>query len=165
MTVIGDQETTYAAPRAVWVLAWSSLVGQLVALADRGVTDGDSALVSVPLSALVVAWVSAGVIRGRMVRTVLAGVILAVIALASVVGLLVDPSALGLLEAVLASVSLAAYVAHVRNPVVARLQADRRAEPAGLAGLVALAILVGGLGGLTAPVPDDGPGFHVRISV
>jgi hypothetical protein len=60
--------TRHEVPQSAWVLGWACLAGQVASLVERGATDGDSALFSVPLSALVVAWVSHGVLRARMIR-------------------------------------------------------------------------------------------------
>jgi hypothetical protein len=148
------------------VLAWASVVMQLVTLADRGTAGEQSALVSMPLAALLVAYVSAGVIRGRMVRTWFAGIILVLVVIGGVIELVAGPSLLELLGTVAAGVALAAFVSYLRSDCFARLRADRRAAlPAGFIGLVVLAALVGALGGLTAPFDSSGQndGVHLRI--
>ncbi|NHC24685.1 hypothetical protein G6553_16085 [Nocardioides sp. IC4_145] len=155
---------TCTVPPSAWVLAWASVVMQLVTLADRGTAGEQSALVSMPLAALLVAYVSAGVIRARMVRTWLAGIVLVLVVLASVIDLVTGPSLTELLGTGAAVVALGAFVSYLRSDCFARLRADRDASPAGLGGLVALAALVGALGGLTAPVePGQEPGVHLRI--
>ncbi|MDN4173148.1 hypothetical protein QWY28_09360 [Nocardioides sp. SOB77] len=168
MTVdAAPREQTYAVPASAWALAWASVAMQLVTLVDRGVADEEAALVSVPLSALVVAFVSAGVVRARMVRTCLAGIILLLVAVTSVIELVAGPSLLELVGTATAAVALAAFVSYVRSDCFAALRADRDAAPSGLGGLVAIAVLVGALGGLTAPVdrPDQGPGLHLRLDL
>jgi hypothetical protein len=147
------------------VLAWASVVMQLVTLADNGTAGEQSALVSVPLAALLLAYVSAGVIRARMVRTWLAGIVLVLVVLASVIDLFAGPSLLEVAGTAAAAVALGAFVSYLRSACFARLRADRVASPIGFGGLVALAALVGALGGLTAPVDSSGPGdgVHLRI--
>ncbi|MDN4163501.1 hypothetical protein [Nocardioides abyssi] len=167
MTVdAAPREQTFAAPASAWVLAWSSVAVQMATLADRGTAGEESALVSVPIGALLVAWVSAGVVRGRMVRTCLAGVILLLVVVGGVLDLVAGPSALELAGTAAACVALGAFVSYVRSDCYARLRADRRtALPTGFTGLVVLAVVVGALGGLTAPVAtaDQGSGVHLRI--
>ncbi|MTB95722.1 hypothetical protein GGQ22_11555 [Nocardioides sp. zg-579] len=168
MTVdAAPREQTYDVPTSAWVLAWASVVMQLTALAERGAANGEAALISVPLSALVVAWFSAGVIRARMVRTWLAGIVLLLVTIGSVVDLVTGPPLLDLVGTAAAVAAFAAFVSYVRSDCFAALRADRDASPSGLGGLVAVAILVGALGGLIAPLdgPDQGPGVHLRIGL
>ncbi|MBC9731978.1 hypothetical protein [Nocardioides marmotae] len=168
MTVdVAPREQTYDVPASAWVLAWASVVMQATTLADRGVADGEAALISVPLAALLVAWVSAGVIRARMVRTCLAGIVLLLVTIGSVVDLVTGPPLLDLVGTAAAVTAFAAFVSYVRSDCFAALRADRDAAPSGLAGLVAIAILVGALGGLIAPLdgPGQGPGVDLRINL
>lgn len=88
MNGAGAGTTTHEVPGSAWVLGWACLAGQVASLFQRGPTDVLSALISVPLSALVVAWVSSGVLRARTVRTCLAVILLLLMALAFVVGAL-----------------------------------------------------------------------------
>lgn len=157
-------------PGSAWLLGSACLAGQVVTLVDRGLTESDAALISASLSALVVAWVSYGVLRARTVRTWLAGILLALMALLGLVDLLTDASLSDLVGAAASVTALAALVAYTRTDVFAVLREhpNRPAPPlGGLGGLVALAIVVGALGGLTA-VPDarqGQSGFHVRVGL
>lgn len=65
-------------PRSIWVVAWASLAGQaLLVLRNGGRVDDDvSQVVSMVLGALLVGYVSAGVVRARRIRIVLAWVVL-----------------------------------------------------------------------------------------
>lgn len=153
-------------PSSAWVLGWASLAAQLVTLADRGPASGESALLSVPLSALVVWWVSSGVLRARMVRTWMAGIVLLLVAVLGPISLLVEPSPLSILGAITGVVAFAAFVSYVRSDLFAQLRAEPARTPAAFGGLLALAVTVGALGGLTAPpTPDQQPDRQVRIGL
>lgn len=161
------EDQTYAVPPSAWVLGWASVAMQLVTLADRGIASEESALVSVPLAALVIAWVSAGVVRARMVRTCLAGIVLLLVTIAGVIDLVDGASPLELAGTAAAAVALGAFVSYVRSDCFGALRADRRAVPPGFGSLVVLAAVVGVLGGFTAPVddPSRGSGVHLRIGL
>lgn len=158
--------TTHKVPQSAWVLGWASLVGEVATLAERGATDADSALISVPLSALVVAWVSYGVLRARMVRAWLAGIILLLVALFGLLGLVLDASLLALVGAVAAGVAFAALLAYTRSDCFALLREEPQRTVPAFGGVVALAVAVGALGGLAAaPGADQQSGIHVRIGL
>jgi hypothetical protein len=167
VTGTGTQPVIDEVPTSAWVLGWACLASQLVALLDRGTTDADSALLSVPLSALVVGWVSYGVLRARMVRTWFAGVLLGLMALLGVVALLVGPSPWDLVGAVTGVVAFVALVAWTRTDVFARLREDPQRLGQSFGALVALAVTVGALGGLTLAPGDErqGSGVHIRIGL
>ncbi|HYF73417.1 MAG TPA: hypothetical protein VD864_11390 [Nocardioides sp.] len=168
MTGIGaGTPAAYAVPGSAWLLGWACLASQLVSLADRGSATVESALLSVPLSALVVAWVSSGVLRARLVRTWFAGIILLLVALFGLVAVVVDPSPLTLLEVLTRVVAFGAFADYVRSDLFASLREDPSRAGPDLSGLVALAVLVGALGGLTAPAgpADRESDFHVWIGL
>ena len=152
-------------PQSAWVLGWASLISQLATLADRGAANAESALISVPLSALVVWWVSRGVLRARAVRTWLAGILLGLVALLSVVGLFADTSVFDLVTAITATVAFAAFWSYTQIDCFARMREQPDRTVPDLGGILMLAIVVGALGGLTAQVDDQGPGFHVRVGL
>ena len=82
MSVDGGVEqpgATPPLPRSIWVVALASLAGQAVQLARQGgrLDDEISLVLSVVLGGLLVGYVSAGVVRTRTVRLVLAWVVLA----------------------------------------------------------------------------------------
>jgi hypothetical protein len=161
------QPTVDDVPRSAWVLGWACFAGQVAALLARGTTDADSALLSVPLSALVVGWVSYGVLRARLVRTWFAGILLGISALLGGVGLLLEPSPANLVAVATSAVAFAALLAYTRTAAFARLREDPRALGQAFGPLVALAVTVGALGGLTLAPGDDrqGSGFNVRIGL
>ncbi len=166
MNGAGAGTTTHEVPGSAWVLGWACLAGQVASLFQRGPTDVLSALISVPLSALVVAWVSSGVLRARTVRTCLAVILLLLMALFGVLGLVVDISLSAVVVAVAAVVAVVALVAYARSDWYAGLRGETRQAVPALGGLVALAFVVGALGGLTAAPADDGrSGFHIRVGL
>jgi hypothetical protein len=156
---------TREVPASAWVLGWACLAAQVVSLSERGATDLVSALISVPLSALVVAWVSWGVLRARTVRTWLAAILLLVVALLAVLGLVVDVSLSAVVGAVASVVAVVALVAYTRTDWYAGLRGETQRGIPALRGLVVLAVVVGGLGGLTTAPGDEGSGFHVRVGL
>jgi uncharacterized membrane protein len=156
-------------PMAAWVLGLSCLLGQLLLLGEVGAKEADDGMVvSMAIGALVIGWVAFGVLRGRTVRLVIAGLLL-------VLGLLgygidcVD----GGTEAVLgwpgahlgaSAVSVAALVAFVRTDYFARQRRSPRAAGPSLAPLVAIAVLVGLLGG-AVNIPERSTQLWVRVSL
>lgn len=156
-------------PRSIWVVAWASLAGQVALLLRRGgrLDDEVSLILSVVLGALVVGFISAGVVRARTVRLVLAWVVLVLSAIFGVIGLFtVDDltrvafNAVSLATTAMALVGLAAFsrtdwYAWQRTRPPAR-------DGAPIGKLVAIGVLVGVLGGLTGPVDDT---VDVRVSI
>ena len=150
------------------MVAWASLAGQAVLLVRQGgrLDDEVSLVLSVVLGALLVGYVSAGVVRARTVRLVLAWVVLVLSVIGEFVGL-VSVDDLG--QATLAVFSLATTAVALAG--LARFSrtdwyAWQRTKPpvhdgAPIGQLVAIGVLVGVLGGLIGPVDD---GFDVRIS-
>lgn len=172
MSVHGGTEQPHVAPplpTSIWVVAWASLAGQAVFLVQHGVRDDSelSLVVSVVLSALVLGYVSAGVVRARMVRFVLALVALSLILVAELVGLIWVDGLTG--TAVLLSslattvVSLAALVRFSRTDWFSwqRTKPPPR-QGASILPLVAIGVIVGVIGGVIGPVDN---GFEVRIEV
>ena len=156
-------------PRSIWVVAWASLAGQAVLLARQGGRLGDevSLVLSVVLGALLVGYVSAGVVRARTVRLVLAWVVL----MLGVIGGLVDlvsvddlgQSGLAVLSLATTSVALAGLARFRRSDWYAWQRTRPSAhEGAPIGQLVAIGLLVGVLGGLIGPVDD---GLDVRVNV
>ena len=156
-------------PMSIWVVAWASLAGQALVVAAQGMRDDDEIglVVSVVLSGLIVGWVSAGVIRARTVRLVVAWIVLSLaflIELGGIVGLDGPGEAalhvLGLTTSVLALVGLAAF--HRTEWFAWQSTRPPAAAGAHIGPLVTVAVLVGALGGITVPAED---GVNVRISV
>jgi hypothetical protein len=172
MTVDGGVEqpgATPPLPTSIWVVAWASLTGQAVLLAEQGgrLDDEVSLVLSVVLGGLLVGYVSAGVVRARAVRLVLAWVVLVLGVIGGLAGL---ASADDLGRAGLAVLSLATSAAALAGLATFH-RTDwyrwQRTKPSAHDGtpigqLVAIGVLVGVLGGLVGPVED---GLAVRISV
>lgn len=169
MSVVGGTEQRTVAPAlpsSIWVVAWAALAGQALLLVQQGVRIDDpiSLLGSVVLGALLVGWVSAGVVRARTVRLVIAWVMLVVVLVLE----LADLGSAGMSAAELPSLATTA----VTLAALARFHrtewfAWQRTKPSGHAGapigqLVAMGVIVGVLGGLTGPVDD---GLDLRVSI
>lgn len=147
------------------MVAWASLAGQAVLMAQQGVRDANEAslVVSVVLGALLVAYVSSGVVRARTVRLVLAWIVLLLSLVAELVGLR-EAEALDVLSLATTIVTVAGLALFSRTDWFA-WQRDKPStrQGASIGGLVAIAVLVGLLGGLTGPV-DDGIQVNVRAA-
>ena len=172
MSVDGGVEPRVVAPplpSSIWVVAWASLAGQVLLLVQEGVRHDDAVSVggSVVLGVLLVGYVSAGVVRARTVRLVLAWVVLVLILVAGVSVLLSadgpDRAGGAGLSLVTTVVSLAGLASFRRTD----WYAWQRTRPPTHAGapirrLVAIGVLVGALGGI-AVTGDDG--LHMRVRV
>lgn len=155
-------------PISIWVVALASMAGQTVLLVQQGVRDDEVSLVlSVVLGALLVGYVSAGVVRARTVRLTLAWVVMVLSLIAELVALIsiddLGQAPLVVLSVATTVVALAALARFHRTD----WYAWQRTRPSVHDGvpirqLVAIGVLVGVLGGLAVPVDD---GLDVRISV
>ncbi|MFC6287126.1 hypothetical protein ACFP3Q_16945 [Nocardioides sp. GCM10027113] len=167
---VGQPGAAPPLPTSIWVVVWASLAGQLVALGARGGRQDDavSFVVSVVLGGLVVGYVSAGVVRARPVRVVLAWVVLGLALVAEVLGILSVGDAGQAAWLILSLATTAAALAGLAAFSSSDWYAWQRTRPAAREGapigsLVAIGVLVGVLGGLMGPV--DANGIDVRISV
>lgn len=172
MGVDGGVEQTVVTPplpRSIWVVALASLAGQAVLLVHEGVRLDDeiSLALSVVLGALLVGYVSAGVVRARTVRLVLAWVVLGMGLVTELAGLISvdDPrqASLAVLSIATTAVALAALARFRRTD----WYAWQRTKPpshdgAPIGRLVAIGVLVGLLGGLVGPA-GDGPDARASI--
>ena len=165
---VGQPVATPPLPRSIWVVAWAALVGQAVLLVEEGgrLDDEVSLVGSVVLGALVVGYVSAGVVRARTVRLVLAVVVLVLSAIAGLAGLVSvdDPgeAALAVLSLATTAVALAGLARFRRTDWYAWQRTKPPAhEGAPIRQLVVIGVLVGVLGGLAGPVND---GLDVRVT-
>ncbi len=156
-------------PRSIWVVAWASLAGQAVLLVRQDGRLGDevSLVLSVVLGALLVGYVSAGVVRARTVRLVLAWAVLMLSVFGGLVGLVsfddLGQSALAVLSLATTAVALVGLARFRRSDWYAWQRTRPSAhEGAPIGQLVAVGVLVGVLGGLIGPVDD---GLDVRINV
>ena len=165
----GAPGATPPLPRSIWVVAWASIASQAVQLVHQGVRHDDelSLFLSVVLSAVLVGYVSAGVVRARTVRLVVAWVALVLGLITSLVGLF---SIDNLGQVPVATLSLATAVAALAG--VARFRrtdwyAWQRVKPpvhhgTPIGQLVTIGVIVGILGALAVPADD---GLNVNISV
>jgi hypothetical protein len=156
-------------PHSIWVVAWASLAGQAVVLFRQGGRLGDevSLVLSVVLGALLVGYVSAGVVRARTVRLVVAWVVLILAGIGGLVGLIsVDDAgqiALVVLSLATTAVALAGLARFHRSDWFAwQRSRPSTQEGAPIGQLVAIGVLVGVLGGVVGPVDD---GLDVRVNV
>ena len=164
---VAQPGSTPSLPRSIWVVAWASLIGQVVLLVWNGAKDDNelSLVASVILGALVVGYVSAGVIRARTIRVVVAYIVLGLSLMGETVALVTldEPAEtpFALLSMMSTVVALAGLVAFCQTD----WYAWQRTRPSGAdhapyGRLVLIGVLVGVLGGLSEPVDN---GFEVRI--
>ena len=166
---VGQPGATPPLPRSIWVVAWASLAGQAPLLARRGgrLDDEVSLVLSVVLGALLVGYVSAGVVRARTFRLVLAWVVLGLSGIGELVGLVsvddLGQTAVAVLSLATTAVALAGLARFHRTDWYAWQRTKPSThEGAPIGQLVAIGVLVGVLGGLPGPVDD---GLDVRVSV
>src|SRR3712207_3932820 len=143
----------HALPAAAWALGLSCLAGQLMQLAEVGIKPADDGLLlSIVIGALATTWLSAGVLRGRTVRLVIAALLLVL----GLIGYGIDCVDGGTdavfgwsgLQMVVSLVSVASLVWFTRTDYFAwRRRHPRDAGPS-LAPLLAIAVVVGLLGGV-----------------
>lgn len=172
MSVGGPAEQPGAAPPlpiSIWVVAWSSLAGQVALLPRQGMrSDNELSLaLSLVLGPLVVGFVSMGVIRARTVRLAIAWIVLVLSSIAELVGFVSaddarDAVLLGLSFAT-SAVALAGLAWFSRSEWFAwQRTRPPRHEGASIRPLVAIALVVGVLGGLVGPAED---GVDVTVQV
>ena len=157
-------------PPSAYVFAWLCLAGQVVHLAHRGPNRGDVGWVglSMVLSALVVAWFAAGVLRGRTVRLVLVWILLGIGTVLTGLGIVVDlshASGWDLLDLIVLLGQVAALAAFCSTDYLRRQRAQPSLPGPDISALVALALVVGLLGGMTAPTDGGNPPTQLRISL
>ena len=150
-------------PASAWVLGWSCLLGQVVLIWDVGFTGADAvpAVLSMIVGGLLVGWFAAGVLRARTVRLVIVWLVM-VLGLLALLGSL--DGALGLLSLVVGVLQVAALAQFCTSDWFAWHRRQPAPDPAPAIGsLVAIAVAVGVLGGITAPAVDGGLDFQVRV--
>jgi hypothetical protein len=153
-------------PLAAWCLAWSCLAGQVLMFVNRGgsVRDDDwTVVVSMLAGALVVAWFSDGVLRARMGRLVVVGVIFLLVLLGN--GLAVvdagsSVSGWSVVHLAASAADVAVFAWFVSTPYFAwRREHPREAGPS-LRPLIAIAVAVGILGGA---MPSGEDLIHIEV--
>jgi len=163
-------ECTAALPSSAWALAGVCLVGQLIELALRGVSDAELRwkLASMALTALIVCWVSAGVLRARRLPLVVAWLVFLVDLVFTVAAAIDSTSgrATSLLLVVVAAAQVAALAAFCRSAYYRSARsAPRGAARPSIAALVLVAAAVGMLGGLTAPTSGTDSTTQLRVGL
>lgn len=153
---------TPALPRSIWVVAWASLAGQVTWLLAEGgrLDDAVSLTVSVVLGGLLVGYVSAGVVRARTVRLVIAWAVLLLSLVGELVALVLaddlGQASVAVVSLATSGVALAGLAGFHRSDWYAWQRTRPPVhEGAPIGQLVAIGVLVGVLGGLMGPV--DGP--------
>jgi hypothetical protein len=157
-------------PPSAYVFAWLCLAAQLPALATRGLSDADGiwVLLSMVLSALVVGWFAAGVLRGRPVRLVLVWIIVVLGTVLTGVGVVVDLSHTSGWDLLLLLVSIGqvgALAAFCSTDYFQWQRARPSAPGPDISALVAIAVVVGLLGGLTAAADGNSAPVQLRVGL
>lgn len=151
-------------PGQAWGIPVLTLLLQLVLLLDNGVRPVDDLLpLSMLLTAVVVVWVSRGVLAGRTVRLVLVLVLYGAATTSYAWVVLVGPDRAGAaVRLLLALATLGAVLALVRSPFHRWQREHHDLEGAPVGGILALAAVVGVLGPLAVP---DEPRIRVEVQV
>ena len=134
-------------PTSAWALGYSFVVGQSLALFERGTQPPENWPMSIALTVALVVLVSHGVMRARAIRFWLVGVVVAIAAAQGAVGLFVAPSTWDVLELALAVVQLTLLRTYYRSTWFA-LQRRRVPGAPSLAPIMFVAVLVGVMGGM-----------------
>ena len=147
-------------PQPAWALAVLSLGQQVVRIFVEG--RGSNSLVpSMLLGAVVVGWVSYGVLTARTVRTWLVLIVLVLGIVAESVTFLEGPTFYKTFGVTIAVLQLICLSKFSQTSYVAWQRARPPNAGGGLGGLVVIAILVGAIGGYVGAADD---GFNVRIN-
>ncbi len=166
---VDQHVVTPALPGSIWLLAWASLAGQVMVLLSVGGhwDDDGSVLISSAVGAAVVGYVSAGVVRARTLRLVLAWVVMGLGVVAELLGVVFADgvgdftvSVLLLATSVVTLVALARF--HRTDWFRWQRTKPSADEGASIGRLVAIGALVGILGGISGPVEN---GFQVDVKV
>lgn len=157
-------------PQSIWVLAWVSLVGQVITVLGRGLGQPNaiSYLLSMALGIALLTFVSAGVVRARGFRVGLAWVVLVLSTGFGLLAVVNGGSTVDVLTALLAvainGVSLVALHRFSQSDWYAWQKTRPPAtEGASIRGLLVIAAVVGALGGVTGAATETGTGFSFRL--
>jgi len=165
-----EASATYRLPPSAWAFGWLCLAAQVLALLDRGHSSADApwVLVSMLLSALVVAWFARGVLTGARGRTAVVYVLLAIGLLLHAFDAIASPSALDWLGLLIALVQLGALMTYTASDDYQAMRRAGGARPEAvehIGALLVVAVLTGALGGLTAdPNGNDSP-IQLRVGL
>ncbi|GAA4705743.1 hypothetical protein [Nocardioides conyzicola] len=157
-------------PSSAWAFAGLCVAGQLVQLAHRGLSrsDGVGVFLSMALTALVVSWFAAGVLRGRTVRLVIVWILIGLGTVLTGFGIVVDLSDANgwdLLDLLLSLGQVAALAAFCSTDYLRWQRAHPDQPGPGIGGLVAVALVVGLLGGMTASSDDGSSQIRLRVGL
>ena len=148
-------------PAAAWALAGSSVLGQAVAFADRGVKSDEAwaVVLSMLLGALIIGWFAAGVLSARTGRVVVTWLLLVVAFVAESVAV-VDAAGRGQVGIpVLHLVSTVAMIASLMwfstTPYYFWQRTRSRVPGPSRSGVLAVAVLVGLSAGLVQPGGEE----------
>ncbi|WP_067434270.1 DUF3592 domain-containing protein [Nocardioides jensenii] len=151
-------------PVAAWALAWSCLAAQVIHITEVGFRqDETGAAPSMLLGALLVGWGASGVLVGKLVRSLLAWALFVVFVLVD--GAAASTGSTDFSEVLNFAASLAQLGSlwwFTSTDFVARQRAKHVVFRPRLGPLIAVAALVGLLGGLTAPA--EAP-VHMQVNV
>lgn len=154
-------------PRPAWVLGWLCLADQLLQLQLRGLSRSDPiwVLLSVVLSALVIGWFSAGVLQARRVRLVIAWILLCLSVLLRVFGTLSEPGPRALLDLLVSIGQVVALAAFCATPYFRGQRERTQPRSRAFGCVIAIAVVVGVVGGITAPADGSGASVQLRIGL
>ncbi len=146
-------------PASIWWFAWSYVAGQVLELIRRGPQSDESWVLSALFGITLVTFVSHGVLRVRWVRFWLVVVLVALAPVLELVGLIDEPSSWGVASLALSSVQAVLLHRYTRTAWFEH-QRQRRTGGPSLGSILAVAALVGALGGvLGAEQTGIAPGF------
>lgn len=154
-------------PVAAWALAASSVLGQAVAFADRGVKsdEGLEVVVSMLLGALVIWWFASGVLSARTGRLLVTWLLLVLAFVAETVAVLDEAGRGQVGMPVLHLVSTVAMLGSLAwfstTPYYSWQRTRPRVSGPSRSGVLAVAVLVGLSAGLVAN--DDGAPVRVQV--
>lgn len=151
-----------AIPTSAWAFGWSFVVSPVVELVRRGAQDESAWVLSMLFGIVIVTFFAHGVMRARMIRFWIVVVLIGLAVVLGVLGLLIDPSWPGAASAMLSVVQAALLRSYARSDWFAW----QRTRPAGgpsLLPILAVAVLVGVLGGLVGASTDGLDDVRVRV--
>lgn len=148
-------------PAVAWAFAWSWLVEQVLSMAVHGSQTSDQIPLSVILGALVATWVALGVIRARTIRVAFVWIVLVLAGIAGVLDLADNGPASDLVFLIVTGTQLVLFTKFTRTPYYAWQKSRPRDPGPSLAGMVAIAIAVGVLGGVVGATQD---GVHAEVT-
>ena len=144
---VGPLHDELQLPSSMWWFAWSFVVGQVLELGRRGAQSEDNWVLSALLGAVLITFISHGVLRARWVRLSLVVLLIGLSAILELVSLVAEPS--GWTASALA-LSLVQAVLLYRYIQSDWFEHQRQRLPGGpsLTPILAVAALVGVLGGV-----------------